>query len=281
MTAKLEEIGCDWLTATSTDEEVAGIMADLWSRMLLHYDIGQAWRRKAIWQGYVGTRVEHAFYGVRDDGACIILSGPLAMDQAAEYLTIGARPSRLDLQVTGTLNRAPGLAVEQMFNDAKLFDGNGHRPPRLKMFVGRKGVEGLYVGARSSLVMLRIYDKGLESGKRAYAGCLRIEAELKHEAAQSAASGWLAHEYDPEHIVGLLDSLVRQRGMHYPFPPASYDVNLRVTKAVTTIEAKAAWLRQQVSPTIMAMAEEIGVARVLSLLLPDSLDKQQDDGRVC
>jgi hypothetical protein len=56
------------------------------------------------------------------------------------------------------------------------------------------------------------------------------------------------------------------------------EVVLHKTSYVTPVEGKMAWLRSQVSPTIQALVDEVGWASVLSVIMPDSLDKHTDTG---
>lgn len=269
---KLKEAGVDWLTATSQDQQVTALMTDCWWLTKDHAHISREDCKPATWQGYIGERTAHAFFGERADGACVVLGGPLAASYAHQFLDVGARPSRLDLQITGETEMPPGKAVEQMFKQACAYTGANGRPPDLKMFVGRDGPEGLYIGRRSSELMLRIYDKGRQSRQREYRGCVRFEVELKADTARRVAGAMLAVVDEQDFISGILRDMGRARGVSLPFDiePGSYAVPTTVYRSST--EAKMAWLLRQVSPTVQAMMEEVGRAKVISALFPDALD---------
>lgn len=272
MVAKLEEIGVDWLTATSQSDQSAALMQDIWQMVLENEDIGPKWLRDASWQGYVGYRAPHLFMGTRPDGTCIQLSSVMAARYTVDFLDVGARPSRLDLQCTGKTDEGPGKAIEQMFNASKRFTPASGRPPELKMFVGRGGPEGLYVGRRSSEVMVRIYDKGKESREKQYDGCLRVEIELKAGTARRYAGALVTAVDKQEFIASVVRGVSEARGMALPFPVYTDGMVLRKTTYITPVEGKMAWLLSQVSPTIRALIEDVGWERVATAVFPDGLD---------
>lgn len=278
MATKLIEAGIDWMTGTSADDQGQELIKQLWNNMLDELRIGQAFRRKANWLGYAGWRVEHSFYGEREDGCCVVVSGPLAYNYGRAFLDVGARPSRLDLQVTGQPVTTAARSIESLFYQAREYRNPKHRPPALKMWVSREGPEGLYIGSRASEVMLRIYDKGRESRQAIYAGHLRVEAELKQRTALRFAGALLASEYTTEFCAGAVRGLAVGRGITIPFEVEGPEVVLHKTSYVTPVEGKMAWLRSQVSPTIQALVDEVGWASVLSVIMPDSLDKHTDTG---
>lgn len=279
-TAKLVEAGIDWLTGTASAQETQDVMIDLWNAIKARHEVSRAFVRKAAWQGYAGERIEHGFFGWRQDGCCVIVSGQLSALYARDFLDVGARPSRLDLQVTGQVDGLVSSAVERMFGDARLFKPTVGSLPALKMFVGRQGAEGLYVGRRTSEVMLRIYDKYQESRQAVYKGCLRVEVEAKQATAQNLARTLLQAKDDREVVPGILRNLCAARGLTIPFETGGPDVVLYKTRHLTTTESKMAWLRSQVSPTVQALMEDLGESRVMSVLLPDSLDKQAGDDKI-
>lgn len=273
---KLKEAGADWLTAVSTSEQSAVLMADLWHDMLDEYGIPTRWREKQTWFGYDGTRVEHAFYGVREEQALIRLSGPMAYNHANAFLEVGARPSRYDVQLTGVVDNA-SQQIQRMYEQACNFKPITGRPASVKAFLNRnRAFEGLYVGRRQSETFVRVYDKYEESKQPEYKDCLRVEVELKAGTARSLAGLMMQATYKTTLAQNAVASTLQKRGVTLPWEIRGEDVVFHKTTGPTPIESKAAWLRQQVSPTIQAMLDEIGYERVWSLLFPDSLDKHAD-----
>jgi hypothetical protein len=276
MTAtKLVSEGCDWLTVTSQSEQSEELLTDLWGQIIADREITAKWIKSANWEGYTGDRIPHGFIGTRKDGLLLQLSGALAQDYAKEALQVGGRPSRMDIQVTGLPAGSPGVTIEKMFYSARDWKPTNGRPPELKMFVGRAGTEGLYVGRRASEVMLRIYDKGRESKEIAFKGCVRVEAEIKGDMARRYAS-MFCNEFDDSNFYrGVVQSLVEARGMKLPFDVGPHQVVLHKTRYTTPVEGKMAWLRGQVSGVVNDLIEDVGVANVASVLFPDQLDQAQ------
>ena len=273
VSAKLEiESGVDWLTATAAQgwEE---LVRSIWNQCLDEQKIGPAWRKPAGWLGYQGERVPHGFYGERPDGCCISIGGYFAWQYARAFIDIGMRPSRLDLQITGAPFIPPQRAIEQMFQDAIAHKPANGRPLAVKCFTGRYGPEGLYVGKRSSEVMLRIYDKGLESHEQQYRGWLRVEAELKQGAARRYANALLQSEYTNPFCASAVAGLCKERGVIIPFDVGGEEVVLRKTKAPSTVESKMAWLASQVSPTVQSLLNEVEPHQLVELLFGDALNK--------
>lgn len=276
MTTKLKEAGVDWLTAVSTSDQSAALMEDLWLAMLEEHNIPKRWREKQGWFGYQGERVEHAFYGSREEQKLIRLSGPLAYLHANAFLEVGARPSRYDVQLTGEVDNV-SEQIRGMYEQACNFTPITGRPAAVKAFLNRKrAFEGLYIGRRQSETFVRVYDKYEESKEADYKNCLRVEIELKAGTARSLAGLMVNATYKESLARSAVASTLTKRGVSLPWEIRGEEVVLHKTKVITPVESKAAWLRTQVSPTIQLMLDEIGYEKVWSLLFPDSLDKHAD-----
>lgn len=273
---KLIEAGTDWMTATSRDEQTSEMMDDTWNLLLDHEHIAIKLLNKSGFQGYAGVRAPHMFYGSRGDERCVILSSGMAWRYSDDFLAVGARPSRLDIQVTGTPGMPCSQAVEQMYKAAVSYKKPGGQQPAVKMFVDREGPEGLYVGRRASQIFLRIYDKGKESKQEWYKGCLRVEVELKQEAARHLAGQMVTGQLAQADVPGLVAHYCEERGIPLPFPYAEVQAALRAPRRITPIESKASWIMKQVSPTIQALIEEVGWGPVVAMLFPDGIDKHSN-----
>jgi DNA relaxase NicK len=272
VTAMHKEAGLDWLTATTKDPEVCDRMDLAHDFMRGEEGITRNMLKHSAWQGYDGVRGQHFFYGSKDNERLILLSGSYAAQYGVDMLEAGARPSRLDLQLTGIPALLPSVVIENMFHQALNHKGKNGHPPDLKMFTGRHGPEGLYVGRRASQIMLRCYDKGLESGQSYYRGHLRCEVELKQESAQAHANAILSWRGDDDPIAALIAQLYADRGITVPFEIGRGVSVARPVVRETSIEAKAAYLRTQISPLVQRMCEEVGYQAVIELLCPGRID---------
>jgi hypothetical protein len=271
------EAGIDWLTGTSQSEQAFEIMFDLWNNMVSELEIPRRFRDVAKWMGYDGERIEHGFIGERNGQALVRLSGPLAYNYADQFLFAGARPSRIDFQVTGYVP-SPSVTIESMYRSACAFNPPSQRPPAVKAFLNRRqNFEGLYVGRRASEVFLRIYDKYEESREKMYVNHVRVELEAKAHTARSMAGTLMSGVERYEMTLALVKGACEARGLTFPFDTRGDGLVLRKTTYPTPIESKAAWLKSQVSPTIQALIEQIGEYQVMSLLFPDGLDRHIDN----
>lgn len=274
---KLIDAGVDWITGTDTDPETAWTHEWRWNWLKSKLGVTGGMVKRATFMGYVGERIQHAFFGQREDGVCVILSGALARDEAGEWLEAGMRPSRLDLQATWGPTSSPQRQLQFAFDHALAHKTETGRPPKVRMWVERAGPTGVYVGSRQSETMLRMYDKGLESGERAYAGAVRYEVEFKGERARSVAGSRLNFLTLDNWALAIVHANFKSRGILPLFESPRGEVVLHKTSAPTPVEGKMAWLEQQVSPTVQALIESVGWERVADILFPDRLTGHEDD----
>lgn len=151
---------------------------------------------------------------------------------------------------------------------------NGELVSHAKQADGRRRLRGgngetVYIGARTSRVMLRVYDKGAESKGRIDA--IRWELELKKEAAEQAAypiaikswprlfSSYLQRFVDFRDATSNVRSNRRDR-LHWweeimsdyePAPPYVRD-------ALYSAEKSRAWFEKFVMPTVAALVASEG-----------------------
>jgi DNA relaxase NicK len=79
------------------------------------------------------------------------------------------------------------------------------------MVVGRNGAEIMRVASRQSERYLRIYDKGLDSGDEWYRGALRVELELKGDAAIAYVNELCTKENEQEFFYATIATFLLVR----------------------------------------------------------------------
>lgn len=106
-------------------------------------------------------------------------------------------------------------------------------------------------------MMIRIYDKEMESGQPEYEGTWRIEIEFKEELANELFHR-IRRERDMDSAAcGLVVAHSARRGLHLPHSSDDrWDVAAFPHDGVTDNLRSLEWLRSQVSPTIRRLLRE-------------------------
>jgi hypothetical protein len=161
--------------------------------------------------------------------------------------------SRADIAITVWYDGDPGAMVKgfaQKSEGARGFAGAAGW--RITHIEGYGNGDTTYLGARTSDIYVRIYDKGRESAEREeYRHALRYEVEYKGSAAAAVWEG--AHRAAPGRhwLAAQVLQVLRRRGVFVALPaevpvPA---VDLRTAPPSDT-DKRLAWLRNQVAPSI-------------------------------
>jgi DNA relaxase NicK len=276
--AKLKELGCDWLTVTSQDGTSELEMARLWKLILQEQQVNAHGIKADSWFGYVGWRIEHAFYGTRRNQICVIVSGPLAKSYARLFLEAGGRPSRIDLQATFETENI-SEQIEAHYEEGRQFQPRIGRPADVNTIRGRSGeYETLYLGRRASETFFRVYNKARESKDPYYARCLRLESEYKAKTAVAVSQYLLEEQWAPTAILGLLKGTLQKYGINSSLLDEADTKQPLVLRKTSTTESRMAWLSKQVSPTVLSLIEEVGYEQVIGALFPDGLKTHRVDG---
>jgi len=250
---------CDWLTVLAATSSIDGYL----TKMLRNQDTKQA--QKAYHRShaveYYPSGIRHFFTPHQTE-----LPSILVFDGEAMNTQRNLWGNEGSLKVCSILSRRCehitriDLAIDYMDNGllaqrvaAEGGDGNIKTGRRSLTVVRQHGGAGgctTYIGARTSPVMLRIYDKSAESKGKQPAS--RIELEIKHEAAHEVTSilaGFGGHLKASSLFVGFLQQMADWSG----FP----EIEALRYGEVTTVDLhrqerlkdKKEWLRRQVLPT--------------------------------
>ncbi|MEB4590895.1 hypothetical protein VSS37_07895 [Candidatus Thiothrix sp. Deng01] len=182
-TVYLGSVALDWLTLTTYDVGAFRVLAQL-----IEKHTPASARQSAQVMQYQGVKGDGYFVGMalqRDEKHYMLrLSGSLAMSfflaAAASYpraLSL-CKCTRADVQYTHDDNLEVDLsAVGSALREAEWLSHKGRRP-RIDIFDNDDGLDTLYIGARSSPRMQRIYIKPIDDINR-----LRWEVEYKEQLA--------------------------------------------------------------------------------------------------
>lgn len=205
------------------------------------------------WQGYTGWSVGSFCFGERQDGTIVRVSSALAHDYVTSGLPIGHNVSRLDvcLDVWGVKDIDNQIALHK--EETLMYRNNLHsRPYEVRLQETFGGGDTLYLGARSSGLFVRIYNKEKEQATNEYYHeAIRYEVEIKDDRGRKIVDKYRDGGYRSflltESILGFLE----RRGVHPVGLPVGGGVYVDSSpRAVGDIDASLAWLRSQVAPTV-------------------------------
>jgi DNA relaxase NicK len=177
--------------------------------------------------------------------------------EVAQLAKVSDKFTRIDLAVD---IMDEGLYARHFYNEAALdYEAFCEKFPRRKVSLYKSTGTTVYIGSRTSPLMLRVYDKNSES--RGQIPSTRVEIELKDKYAQHCHSsmldsdGWLK-------ATSLFTTYLRRLSSWQDFPT----VESLLTGEVVTVAKqerekmweKKEWLRRQVMPTFTKAWESEG-----------------------
>ena len=264
----------DWVTLVGEDrdgetkpmKEAVEAMEEL---VLMHGN----WRNFSL-QGYKGQTCGPISAGFKGDNFIIRISGKAA-DEIETLIPSFAscKPTRVDYQVTVKLEKPDKGLASRSF--AIMEKSNGLQGPKRFLAFFTSNSDTLYVGKRTSPVMLRLYDKtpdvNLANGSNHPIGSFwRYEVEYKRQYAPTALNTWLAGPNRTDHIRGIVGDEFAKRGAPSFGSVQEYGAGLKAYLAPTTVNSNLAWLKTTVRPVFQRLIAS-GLEREALMALGQSL----------
>lgn len=216
--------------------------------------------------GYTGARCGSVFWGIRPDGSFREMGGVAARaytESGVQEIRL-VRATRLDIAYTfRTEEYNPNIAKEIFADGPQNKTGTG--PPRKRVFYENSdGGSTVYIGAPSSEVRIRVYDKHAERQySDAYARCWRVELQLRGEKARMVWHAYHTASHKPGYLVDLIEGQCEREAMLRDYIVGGMPVGLPPTPANNQrVIERLHWLERQVSPTVrelnaMGYADEV------------------------
>lgn len=252
--------GVDWISATLGREELDD---QVWLADCLHalYDVqglGNVIKRRSL-LGFDGWESGGCFVGSNETTHYAQFAGKYANDAYKMVEHPKVHISRIDLQVTVQYDIE--LIREGRYQYARAIHHNkglpDHRKRKIHLFAGSDGGDTIYLGAPSSDVRGRLYNKAKQSNERSYERSWRYEVVFRNEHALRMFGYVIAAAAEAATIISAqVASWWRERGVEIldlgdiarnPLAP------LKTPR--TDVERKLAWIKNQVVPTIRKLAE--------------------------
>lgn len=250
----------DWLTCTTKGKEAtAELMTALLGAIapIEHpFSSLDTWR----FRGYVGHSLNGVRWGLRDDGGIVVLSGARA---SALWRVVSAKAtnvSRIDTAVTVTLQEPDTGVSERAYVAARDECVAGS-----SFIQNSRGGTTLYIGARSSRFMGRLYDKGAEQGESPGLSW-RYEVEVKKPASNDIVHTLLGSAWPAEMIASYVWHWFDTRNVRPLFIVPDVDSAIEISATVTSVERKLHWLSSQVRPTVSKLVDDGLLCEVLDHL---------------
>lgn len=248
----------DWLTLTYIVHEPSELEMQSRMREILLSDLATPQDEPYVSCrriGFDGWRRGSFFIGARHKLWCEMVSGPAAQ---SHLLPAGrdARASRLDVALDLWLASDVDAVISELAAWADAV--SKYRPKNRRYAVEHRKTYGngdtLYLGRRGKTNFVRIYDKYAESGDEFFAGCLRIEVELKDEDAFEVLGSW-KREGRERALASVVRGVLEGKGLAFipALAPAPYN-RVRKHYENRNDEVTMEWLRSQVRPAIMKLA---------------------------
>jgi len=215
-----------------------------------HAEVPEA--RPWAWMGYVGRSYGSAQAGSAAHG-CILQASGYAADALRELDPPWDNVSRCDIALDVWYDQDPGELVRQCAQvSAAASRGKGARAWRVAHIDGYGNGDTTYLGARTSDLFIRIYDKMRESEGRAdYTNCLRFEVELK---GRDAIEAWAVEAGTPPSrhwLASFVLARLAERGVQLEVPDhLVVPTGARPALRRPSTESRLAWLENQVRPAI-------------------------------
>lgn len=245
----INSAGVDWITIT-TGEAVDERPLMRWGLALIEAEDYGKTKRPWRQMGYVGWQGDHTKVGVRNGNESIVMvSGAVAKEFASDVPLGGYRVTRFDVEVTLSLSKPVRNLALKEYRSMQILNQQRAKERHLKFISSNTG-DTLYVGKRTSSVVLRVYDKTFTFRPNELGLYWRYEVEFKKGAAQPAYDAWVEAPSKFTHSVGTVATEFSKRGLEPGFP-LDVKVNAIQAKAkLSTPRGQLVWLEKCVAPVV-------------------------------
>lgn len=265
----IESAGVDWLTATAYRSRERETFYETGMAML--EEVAALGNEVSAWksQGYHGRRAGGVAIGVRADTWIARLSSDDARESWRRLYPLASNVSRLDVQVTFRLNRPDESFIARQRARALASPSRRGRKSNITLITSTLDGDSIYLGKRTSDCYARCYDKGREERTERAGRVIRQELEYKRDRAKSVAELLYQSTSDEIRSRQLVSTFFNARG----FQTSAVDGKIAVGARgkASSNEAKLAWLRASVRPSITALLSQ---GLLLDTLRALGLDKE-------
>jgi Replication initiation factor len=267
--------GVDWISGSLARDELDNQtwMHDCLHSLIAVHELGNTYKRRAL-MGFDGWESAGCFVGSNEQRHYAQFAGKYANDAYHMLEHPKVHISRIDLQITVQYDTE--LVREGRYQYARAIRHNKdlpeHRQRRIHLYAGDDGSDTVYLGAPSSDVRGRIYNKAKQSGEAAFKNSWRYEVVYRNEIAASVYrrindAGLSA----PTVILQEIIAWYAQRGVNVLGVGLGSETPIeRLKQPRSDVARKLSWIKHQVVPTIRKLAE-MGYAEELMEVIAEAI----------
>lgn len=280
----LTELACDYITCIAPETRGGfGLHSAASSLFRWQAETGNKIRGFGM-SGFSGWQCGSVAIGTRKDDVMVRLSSDSAASSWRTVAQHAANITRFDVQATIKLPDGPTQRISRDRRAARRDSQAKHDVPIVRWIQDHKGGFTLYLGARSSLVFGRIYDKWQRDQLDHYVNCIRYEVQFQRELAWNVATDLLATSSERPRIASRVLQFFHGRGISLELPyqdAATYCCS----RPRSDVDKNLEWLRTAVRPCVtrlIAAGRGDDVFRALGLIVDEvePLDQSGPDGKV-
>lgn len=205
-------------------------------------------------QGYEGISAGNCFFGEREDGFFLQLTGSHANDHYDVVYDSRCNVPRVDVQFSAKFDVMPLGIAKKGYSDATSANNllPAARRRKLYIIVGSDGGDTLYLGSPSSLQRGRLYNKAVQSAQVEFERTWRYEVVFRNELAYNLCQALpLEAHKRAEYVLAATCAWYESRGLDTSLYFEGERPTLPLQRILPTdIETKLQWLKTQVRPTI-------------------------------
>lgn len=249
---KIVNAGVDWVTCTGNTEQSRKRVFNLGMR-LMDQELKRGNERR-VWsfEGYKGFKAGGIQVGARESGSVLRITGGLADEHFNKAYDVCDNVSRLDLQFTARVDRAPAKVIACEYRRALKHSRSLKRGPTVDIWKSSNGSATCYLGQRVSERCARIYDKGRQSLLPVLDGCVRYELELKGAAAKLFSAHLANSRSRRRFAVDQVLQFVEIRGCRPELTGANLQT-IVLHRPAADCARQLQWLRDGVRPTVQRL----------------------------
>jgi DNA relaxase NicK len=216
--------------------------------------------------GYSGSRCGSVFWGLRYDGSFRECGGRAARAYAesGESGIQQIKCTRLDIAYSWRTDEYVRDIARDIFQHGPTSNKKAGNPRKRTFYENSDGGQTAYIGAPSSEVRMRIYDKYAEQRyDPQFANVWRCELQLRGETARRVWDTYHTAAHRPGFLVDLIAGQCEREDILHDYIIGGYPIDLPPREPNNKrVHERLQWLDKQVAPTVhelckMGYGEEI------------------------
>lgn len=266
--------GVDYLRVTAPDEATGAKLKSMFTLAAIRKQAEGYEQNVANRLGYNGWVAGPWFYGVRDDGFMLQVSGPDSGTAMAQIKGYDVNCTRIDVQ--HTLQCACYLPLwggrQAILTNSARVEAGGQNWAKIRHLNTFGEGDTVTIGSRSSDKYGRLYDKAIEALDPYYERCWRYEVEYKGIYAPAAYARLQAGQDLAADAAGLVGAQFAAWLMPLPIMQGVGDFRLPADTTKSDRARKLEWIRKQVVPTMVKLLD-LGAEEELDEIIKTVYDR--------